>query len=502
MKKSSSDFIFRLIKSLTKSEKRYFKIYSNRFTYKDKQKYLDLFDAIDKQKEYDEAALKKKFEGEKFLKHFPTVKSRLKDMVLEGLVEYQANDNNEAAVVKKAIGIAVALFSKGFLEVANNHIDKLKRRIAPNDLTLHDYIQCNNFEWLSINYESIEEIDLLYEEEKRISKRLQLFQFYRWAYNKIYAYQVKYGNNKVKVIPLIEEILQNPFFQNPPSSTTKTSTIYYYDSWAIYHTIKGDLEALFQCRKQSMNVLLANTPMEGMQDYAVIINYCSCCSITKRYEEYREGIEILEKEEREHKDRNSKNRIYYYIVTLNFQYYMLREQWENAWLYIRPIYPKLQKVYSQLSQRYMIEIYHYIIYFGVINLQFEEILSYLEKLVKIKKPTYRQMLTNLHYFYCILHYEMGNFQFLESALVSIPRYLKRNDMFTDNSKVFFSLFKKLLSAIHTSDYQKEIQLMKERLGKEISLGIGDKINQLIIYWLDAKSENFSFEEVIQKRYYL
>ena len=40
--------LFELIKSLTKSEKRFIKIYASRYTMKGKNNYLELFDIIDK----------------------------------------------------------------------------------------------------------------------------------------------------------------------------------------------------------------------------------------------------------------------------------------------------------------------------------------------------------------------------------------------------------------------------------------------------------------------
>lgn len=66
--------LFDLIKSLTKSEKRFFKLHSA-LQSSDKN-YLRIFDAIDKQKAYDEEGLKKLFAKEQFIKHFPSEKNR------------------------------------------------------------------------------------------------------------------------------------------------------------------------------------------------------------------------------------------------------------------------------------------------------------------------------------------------------------------------------------------------------------------------------------------
>ncbi len=56
----SSDILFQLIHSLEKSEKRNFKLYIKRNSSKEDLKIVQLFDAIDKLKEYEEKLLLKK----------------------------------------------------------------------------------------------------------------------------------------------------------------------------------------------------------------------------------------------------------------------------------------------------------------------------------------------------------------------------------------------------------------------------------------------------------
>ncbi len=60
--------LFELVKSLTKSEKRFFKLSSS--LQSGEKNYLKIFDAIDKQKEYDEEGIKKQFGKQTFIKHF------------------------------------------------------------------------------------------------------------------------------------------------------------------------------------------------------------------------------------------------------------------------------------------------------------------------------------------------------------------------------------------------------------------------------------------------
>ena len=60
MPNRSSDTLFQLIKSLEKSEKRNFKLYIKRNSASEDLQSIQLFDALDKMDEYDEAQLLKK----------------------------------------------------------------------------------------------------------------------------------------------------------------------------------------------------------------------------------------------------------------------------------------------------------------------------------------------------------------------------------------------------------------------------------------------------------
>jgi hypothetical protein len=79
----SSDDLFRLIQGLTKNEKGYFKKYC---TGNSGSKYILLFDAIARQDEYDEAAIKKKLKDPVLVKNFASEKNYLYHLVLESLV--------------------------------------------------------------------------------------------------------------------------------------------------------------------------------------------------------------------------------------------------------------------------------------------------------------------------------------------------------------------------------------------------------------------------------
>lgn len=80
--KPSTD-LFELIKSLTKSEKRYFKRYTTLYSNTKDNNYLKLFEAIDKQDTYDEVKIKNQFKNERFVKQLNVIKNYLYNSILK-----------------------------------------------------------------------------------------------------------------------------------------------------------------------------------------------------------------------------------------------------------------------------------------------------------------------------------------------------------------------------------------------------------------------------------
>ena len=68
--KTPSNALFKLIRKMTPSEKRYFKRFGLLQQKKDENKYTLLFDAINEQTAYDEPALHVQFEGYDFVNNF------------------------------------------------------------------------------------------------------------------------------------------------------------------------------------------------------------------------------------------------------------------------------------------------------------------------------------------------------------------------------------------------------------------------------------------------
>ncbi len=101
MSSKVNNALHELIKSLSKSEKRYFKLYSSRHIIGQENNYIRLFDYIEQLEVYDEDKLFKDFKGEAFLNRFSITKKRLYDHILGALDAFHAGNSLEAQLYKQ-----------------------------------------------------------------------------------------------------------------------------------------------------------------------------------------------------------------------------------------------------------------------------------------------------------------------------------------------------------------------------------------------------------------
>ena len=123
MANQPNDHLYQLIKSLSKAEKRSFKIYATRNSSED-AKFIQLFDAIDKAREYDEDVIVKKIKGLKKAQ-FSNLKAHLYKQILTSLRLNYINHNIDIQL-REQIDHARILYDKGLYKQSLKILEKAK----------------------------------------------------------------------------------------------------------------------------------------------------------------------------------------------------------------------------------------------------------------------------------------------------------------------------------------------------------------------------------------
>ncbi|MBC7862505.1 MAG: hypothetical protein IAF38_05975, partial [Bacteroidia bacterium] len=92
---SKESHLFELVQSLSKSEKRYVRLYAGLHEIGEKNNYLKLFDFIEKAKEPDDEKIQKAFKKEVFVKQLHVTKNYLHKMILKALRNFNSETGFE-----------------------------------------------------------------------------------------------------------------------------------------------------------------------------------------------------------------------------------------------------------------------------------------------------------------------------------------------------------------------------------------------------------------------
>ncbi len=165
--------LFELIKSLSKSEKRYFKLYASRHVLgdKDENSYYKIFDEISKMKEYDESLLINKFKGQSFLNRFSITKKRLYDHIINSLDQFHSEASIDARLYKM-LNAASILHQKSLYNQSSkvlNSAEKLARKHHKIEILILIYSYKER--WMEASgYSNVSREDIIYflKEQSRV----------------------------------------------------------------------------------------------------------------------------------------------------------------------------------------------------------------------------------------------------------------------------------------------------------------------------------------------
>ncbi|HUM50554.1 MAG TPA: hypothetical protein PK431_02025, partial [Chitinophagales bacterium] len=258
---SEKNELHKLIHSLTPNEKAYFKKYTYKSKIEKENPYLILFDAILKQQEYDEEALKKKLKNTKLINNFSAAKNYLADLIIATFAGLQENTSIE----NKLISI-IQQFPFLLERRANNLLEK---KIQQAKKLMQDFELYNYFP-IIYNYEClILEVDKNYETKKKkleselIENQKQTNNIQQYQQLKDEWLMVRQDANayirETSKIDFVAEKLSTPFLNHVNNATTTASKILFYYVRVGYALMINDVATAYK-DSVAQYLVLKNNP--------------------------------------------------------------------------------------------------------------------------------------------------------------------------------------------------------------------------------------------------
>ncbi len=500
-----SQDLFILIKSLDNNEKRYFKLFSSRYHVKEGSNYIRLFDEINNQSEYDEAAVKKKFKGKTFETQLTVIKYKLYFMILKSLESYNSGDSIKIQI-KSLLNYTGILFDKLLNQQARKVILKAKKLAVENEqfLLLAEAIEwerkINSSERFTGKVET--DVDAMYEEEKRALKKCLSAVRYDWLHTRMRLRPDKEGlSRNAETAKQYEGILKNNLLLDENKSPSIYTKYRFNATRASYFFISKDYATAENISEQTVTLLEKNN-FFTREDIGYMIHSLRNCILCKLYQKKYAGIPPLLEKLKRLKAKNLRNSVQLYFITaiMELNFYCDIKDFEKATKLAKELENKLHgpHVYSQE----ILVAYYYVSYSYFAAGEFLQAKKWINKILNHDVIELRSdIFSFVKIFNLIVHTDLGNQELLEYALKSTYRHLyKKKQLY----KVETIILKFIKDNIRIGDKKILIGEFKKSRKQLQELSSDPYENTALSYfdyisWLDSKIEGKSFAEIVEKR---
>ncbi|MFD2921893.1 hypothetical protein ACFS6H_19395 [Terrimonas rubra] len=509
MPNRSTDTLFQLIKSLTKSEKRNFKLYVTRNTASDTLKTTQLFDALDKSADYDEKAILQKNKSIS-KQQLSNLKAALYKQILSSLRIIRDEDNIDLRLHEQ-MDYARILYNKGLYLQALKALDKLKD--LATQYQQYTYVQQALFfekkiEALYITRSMQGRADELSNESEIINERLTLVSRLSNLSLQLYSWYIQHGHarneNDLKSVKLFfetsmpkEAALSKGFYER----------LYYYQCFAWYSFIKHDFLLyykycqrwvdLFELHPEMLAVETANY-IKGMHNlmsaHFDLLNHDKLLECIKMFKTFAQTKLV---------EDNENNRIltYVYLYTARINLHFLEGTFEKGTKLV-PFLEEMLVEYGLYLDRHRVMVFYYKIaclYFGSGNN--EKAIDYLNRIINQKDDLRTDLQSYARLLNLIAHYELGNFDLLEYLSKSVYRYMAKMESLSKVEEEMFAFLRRSFKVGAHSikpEFEKLLNRLKKYEGNPLETRAFAYLD--VISWLESKIYNINVQDVIRKKY--
>lgn len=509
MPNRSTDALFQLVKSLEKSEKRNFKLFVKRNSASEDLKIIQLFDALDKMADYDEATLLKKNKAIR-KQQLSNMKAHLYKQILASL-RIIKDENNIDIQLHELMDHARILYNKGLYLQTLKALKQFKDLARANNQI--SYLQQALFfekkiEALYITRSMQHRADELCQESDNVNNALTVVNRLSNLSLQLYSWYIQHGHARnEKDMRSIQVFFQVNLPQEANHLTGFYERLYLYQSYCWYAFIRLDFLQYYRYCQKWVDLFDTNTDMLAVETASYIkamhnlmsahfdlLNSDKLAADIKKFEQFARHKLVTQ---------NDNNRIltYQYLYTARINLYFLQGTFEKG-LKMVPFLEDMLKQYGIYLDTHRVLVFYYKIaclYFG--SGDNEKAIDYLNRIINQKADLRTDLQCYARLLHLIAHYELGNFDLLEYLIKSVYRYMAKME---NLSKVEEEMFAFLRRSFHvgahalTPEFEKLLIKLKKYEGNPLESRAFAYLD--VISWLESKIHKVNVQDVIREKY--
>lgn len=507
MPKDQNDALFSLIKSLSKAEKRHFRLHRER---NEQALFVQLFDELDKQSKYDETRL---------LKRVPAIKkqqlSNLKAHLYRHLLDTLRTLDRQKDIrimLREQVDYAEVLYNKGLYQQSLRWLAKAKA-LAATHQEIELLMQILEFEKLIEARHITRSIEnraehLSGESRQCIQQLTSLSHLSNLALN-LYGMYLKMGHVRNEKEALM---LRTYFENNLPETDFRKMTFYekvnLYQAYSWYSYILQDF-LMFYRYTQKWADLFDEYPSQKETDPALYVkamnNLLTAHFFNMHYEKFCSDLQKLESfwhENESHFNEQTQTLAFVHTYTAKINKHFLEGTFSEGLKIVPEVMQQIKSHQLSMDKHRALVFYYKIacLYFG--SGDNNSAIEYLNKIINLKIGNLRSDIQCFaRILHLIAHYELKNYDLTEYLLQSVYHFIEKHK---DLSLVMEEILKFLKKSNHLSprEIRPAFRKLKERL-EVIAKNPYERRSFLyldVISWLESKVNRRPVQDVIREKF--
>lgn len=504
-----TDTLFQLVRSLEKAEKRHFKLYIKRSSGNEDLKIVELFDALDKLQEYDEALLLKKLKSIK-KPQLSNVKVHLYKQLLSSLRLLKSNDSIDLQL-NEQFDYAHILYKKGLFTQSLKILDKAKETAKANhkiNFLVNVIAMEKRIETLNITRDMQTRAEQLSAEINEVNYQIDTLAKLSNLAMLLYSWFIKNGHarnakDELRVKEYLEEHLpphaweQNGFYEK----------LYLYQSYSWYAFIKQDFLMYYRYAQKWVNIFDENPLMirvetgHYIKGLHTLLNAHFDLRNYLKFDETLKKFETFAETDRVRLHDNFRTQAFVYIFSAKINQHSMLGTFNDGLKMVPYIIDKL-KEYELFIDEHRIMVFNYKIasmYFGSGN--FETCIDYLQKIINENTEVRSDLQSYSRLMHLMAHYELGNFELMEYLTKSVYRFMAKKENLTVVEEEMFKFLRKSFH-VNRAKLQQELEKFLVKIkGLEKNRFETRAFAYLdIISWVESKVYRKTMSEIIKEKY--